>query len=153
MDTDSTDYFPPRPPSIISSINSLYDQYRLHINILKWTGLVVMMALMASTLGIVSSSTTEKNTIKSDCIKVVQTNMENTGNTTMCEYIRKFNILHGCYLSVCKLKHQIVIDFRLFNGENPTTQGIFLDMRQFHYLQRLIPHIAKTIDWIVQRKY
>lgn len=153
MDNDSTYYFPPHQPSIISSLNSLYDQYGIHINILKWTGFVVMMALIASTLGILSSLTTEKSMIKSDCIKVVQTNMENTGNTTMCEYIRKFNILHGCYLSVCKLKNQIVIDFRLFNGENPTTQGIFLDMRQFRYLQQLIPHIAKTIDWIVKRNY
>jgi hypothetical protein len=40
----------------ISSIKSeLYHQYHMHINVLKWTGVIVLLGLIASTLGVSSN--------------------------------------------------------------------------------------------------
>lgn len=35
--------------------SSLSDIYEIHINILKWTGVVILLALTASTLGVTSN--------------------------------------------------------------------------------------------------
>jgi hypothetical protein len=39
--------------SLASSIRSIYEQYAIHINIVKWTGVLVMLALTTTTLVII----------------------------------------------------------------------------------------------------
>ena len=145
---NTADYYPKHTPSTISSKNSMYYKYGTHINILKWSGSIVMFALVASTLGILSSWKKQKISSESDCIKIAYKTMEIANNKTTCDYIKTYDILHGCHISVCKLRDKIGVDFRLFNGDTPTTKGLFINMKQWNYLQRIIPHITKTIDRI-----
>ena len=46
---------PWRVGSVASSILELYHEYHMHINVLKWTGVIVLLSLTAVTLGITSS--------------------------------------------------------------------------------------------------
>jgi len=50
---DSLDYIAQHVRT--SSLSDIYNQYEIDINILKWTGVVVLLALTASTLGVTSN--------------------------------------------------------------------------------------------------
>jgi hypothetical protein len=132
---DTADYYPEHTPSTISSKNSMYYKYGTHINIMKWSGSIVMFELVASKLGILSSWKKQKIPRESNCIKYAYKTMEIVNNKTTCDYVKAYDILHGCHISVCKLRGKIGIDFCLFNGEIPTTKSLFLNTRQWNYLQ------------------
>ena len=104
--------------------------------------------MVASTLGILSSWKKQKIPRERNCIKYAYKTMEIVNNKTTCNYIKTYDILHEGHISVCKLRDKIGVDFCLFIGEIPTTKGLFLNMRQWNYLQRSIPHITNTIDRI-----
>ena len=97
-----------------------------------------MLALVSSTLGILSSMKKNKLAVDSDCIKFEYKTMEIPNNETACEYIKTYDIMYGCHISVCKHRDQIGIDFRLFKGRTPTAKGILLNKRQWDYLQKII---------------
>ena len=76
-----------RMGSISSSISELYHQYHMHINVLKWTGVIVLLGLTASTLGVSSNLFHMEKSYwnEYDCIRI---HGQPNFNQTLCFNIR-----------------------------------------------------------------
>ena len=135
----------PSQSSIASSLSSLYEKYNIHINILKWTGVVVLLAMMSTSLAITSNMTRNSFQNSSDCIKITTTSDDRRFNDTLCKYIKTFDLPEQYKLSVCSYQQQVRIDIRYFIGDKATIRGIHLNKLQWAYLQRLTPHINSAV--------
>ena len=59
---------------------------------------------------------------------------------------------NGYYTTVCLYQNQVRIDLRQFLDGKATIKGLILNLRQWNYLQRLIPHLNKAIREAKQQK-
>ena len=78
-----------RVGSVASSISELYHEYQMHINVLKLTGVIVLLSLTAASLGITSSvyKMDRMHWNSTDCIKIQeQPNL----NQTLCSTLSRF---------------------------------------------------------------
>jgi hypothetical protein len=97
--------------SISSSISELFHQYHMHINVLKWTGVIVLLGLTTSTVGVSSNffHMEKSHWNESDCIR-------NRGqpnfNQTLCLHIRLFRLPQEYYATICKYGNRIILDIR-----------------------------------------
>ncbi|CAC5369825.1 unnamed protein product [Mytilus coruscus] len=100
---------------------------------LKWTGVVVILILSASTLwitcGVYESS--KHNTNMTDYIKIDQ-NFD--FNQSLCSFIRHFGLPGEFVLTTCEYNSRTIIDVRQFLNHKPTIKGISLTLIQWNYL-------------------
>lgn len=134
--------------SITSSLNSVYDQYERHINVLKWTGLIILLGLAGSTLGISSNlyQFEKSHAYGKDCIQIRNKVDVHNFNNTVCSYIKRFQLPAGYIATVCRQDGITVIDIRMFINNKPTIRGIPLSADQWKYLLSLKGHIDRAIQ-------
>jgi len=127
-----------------SSLSNIYNQYEMHINILKWTGVVVLLALTASTLGVTSNLYTSENPHhnESDYIKKYPSQ---PFNSSLCSYIKPFQLPNAYFLTLCKYKASTIVDIRQFLNNKPTVRGIALTSNQLNYLLSIKQHVSRAI--------
>lgn len=129
-------------PSLRSSFGSLYKNYDFHLNVLKMTGIVVLLSIMSATLAITSNLHVCKN--ETDCIRLVTASKP--FNNTLCSYLKRYPLPDDYFVTVCAYHGDVRIDVRKFIHDQPTALGYFLNTRQWMYLKRLVPHIDKYIS-------
>jgi len=133
--------------SIRSSLSSLYKNYDVHLDILKITGVIVLLSIMSATLAITSNLykvDTTKNV--TDCIRLTAQMEDQQFNTTLCRYIKQYPLPENYFVTICSYQGEIRIDFRKFINNYPTIQGVYLNTRQWNYLKRLSSRIDEAID-------
>ena len=132
--------------SIRSSLSSLYKNYDFHLDILKITGVIVLLSIMSVTLAI-TSNLYKVDTIKNvtDCIRLTAQTEDQQFNTTLCRYIKQYPLPENYFVTICSYQGEIRIDFLNFINNYPTIQGLYLNTRQWNYLKILTPHIEKCI--------
>ena len=133
-----------RVGSVASSISELYHEYHMHINVLKWTGVIVLLSLTAASLGITSSvyKMDRMHWNSTDCIKIQeQPNL----NQTLCSYIKSFRLPSEYYVTVCRYGNRTLIDMRQFLHQKPTIKGVSLSVRQWTYMTAIRRHITSAI--------
>ncbi len=127
------------PASLRSSASSLYRNYDFHLNVLKLTGVVVLLALMTATLALI----TNPCTYSSDCIELKTS--EVPMNTSLCSYAKQFPLPKDYIVTVCTYQERVRIDVRRFIGDRATILGYFLNTEQWNHLKQLIPKIDQAI--------
>ena len=133
-----------RVNTVASSLSNLYHQYDIHINVLKWTGIIVMMSLTAATLGITNNlyQLEKVHWNSTDCIKIQE---QPNFNQTLCSYIKPFRLPNEYYVTVCKYGNRTLIDIRQYLNQRPTIKGVSLSTRQWTYLMTIRHHITRAI--------
>jgi hypothetical protein len=101
----------------------LQEQYGFHINILKWTGVVVLLALMTTTLALTSRHNVNNNV--TDCLKI-KSESHHEFNNTLCDFIKQFRLPENYYITVCLYQHSILI--RQFISGKATIKGLSLSL-------------------------
>ena len=140
---DILPYHHVRGNSVTSSLYNLYNQYEIHINILKWTGVIVLFCVTASTLGVTSNLyIKEKSHNGTDCIKIYQSPQL---NSSLCSYIETFRLPSDYFLTVCKYQSSTIIDIRQFLNNKPSIRGISLTSNQWTYIQSIRQHITRAL--------
>lgn len=129
-------------PSLRSSFSSLYMNYDFRLDILKITGIIVLLSIMSATLAITRNLHVCKN--ETDCIRLVKA--DQPLNNTLCSYLKRYALPDDYFITVCSYQGDIRIDVRKFIQDQPTPLGYFLNTRQWMYLKRLIPHIDQAIN-------
>jgi len=83
----------------------------------------------------------------SDCIKLatIPVTIDQQFNSTLCSYMKQFEMPREYYVTVCVYQKEVRIDFRQFINGQPTIKGLYFDVRQWSYLKRLVPNIDTTI--------
>ena len=118
----------PSQSSIVSNLSSLYEQYNIHITILKWTGVIVLLTVMTISLAITSNAANYSDKLKSDCLRITTPLFEEINkelNETLCQHITQFDLTEQHKVTVCLYQQQIRIDIRYFIGNKTTIRGIF----------------------------
>lgn len=141
---------PSMTPSISSSLESTYERYWIHINILKWTGVVVLLALTTTSLSMVVNLKTVKCVNStSDCIKILSTSPPNFSlpdiNNTFCRDIKQYPLPDEYFATVCRYQGQLRIDIRRFINGKASIRGIALNVRQWNYLLQIHSFINAAI--------
>ena len=88
-----------RHSRLTSSLSSLYKNYDIHMDIVKITGVLVLLSLMSVTLAITNNlHVCESKTNSSDCIKLVTipVTINQQFNYTLCSFIRSTMLLCVC---------------------------------------------------------
>lgn len=133
----------PSQSSIASTLSSLYDEYNIHINILKWTGVVVLLALMSTSIAL-TSSTTRPSRNNSDCrsISTTKNAWVDDMNDTLCSYVKEYDLTEEYKVTVCLNDKKVTIAIRekKRNGE-----GIFMNKRDWNYLRNLMPYVTRAV--------
>lgn len=132
-----------------SSLSSLYQNYDFHLDIVKITGVLVLLSLMSATLAITNNlHVCESRQNVSDCIKITTKpyDIDRQYNSSLCDYVRQFDLPQQYRATVCLYEKEVRIDFRLFMNGHPTIKGLYFNTRQWKYLKRLVPHIDKSIS-------
>ena len=135
---------PWRVGSVASSIPELYHEYHMHINVLKWTGVIVLLSLTAAALGITSSvyKMDRMQWNSTNCIKIQeQANL----NQTLCSYIKSFRLPNEYYVTVCRYGSRTLIDIRQFLHQKRIIKGISLSVRQWIYMTAIRWDITSAI--------
>ena len=137
---------PWRVGSVASSISELpvYHEYHMHINVLKWTGVIVLLSLTAASLGITSSvyKMDRMQWNSTDCIKIQeQPNL----NQTLCSYIKSFRLPNEYYVTVCRYGNRTLIDIRQCLHQKRIIKGVSLSVRQWTYMAAIRRHITSAI--------
>lgn len=139
--------------SLASSFRSIYEQYAIHINIVKWTGVLVMLALTTTTLVIIKERSTDyiyRN--ESDCKQILlQEEIELNINETYCNYMKQFNLPDNYYVNVCLHNRQIQVDLGHLTDRKARKKGLYFNLRQWNYLRMLMPHLSNAISEAKQR--
>lgn len=95
----------PSQSSVVSNISSLYEKYTMHLNIIKWTGAVILLTLMSTSLALTSAMTKKKSdhTNYTDCIKIKgAVDDQNSGiNNTLCGYFKQFPLPEQLKVTIC----------------------------------------------------
>ena len=133
-----------RMDSISSSISELFHQYHMHINVLKWTGVIVLLGLTASTLGVSSNLFHMEKWCwnESDCIRI---HGQPNFNQTLCSHIRSFQLPREYYATVCKYGNRTILDNRQFLNLKPSIKWISLSITQWSYLLPIRQHITRAM--------
>lgn len=133
--------------SVTSSLMNMYHQYEIHINVLKWTGVIVLFIFTASTLWITGSLYLSSNMSKHNMnVSNYDINEQNlTFNQSLCSYIKHFRLPGEFMLTVCEYNKRTIIDIRQFLNNKPTIKGISLSQRQWDYLRSIIQYITRVI--------
>lgn len=130
-----------RSYSVRSSASSLYRNYDVHLDILKLTGIVVLLAIMAATLALITH--VHPCHYDTDC-KEIQIS-EVPMNDSLCSYVEQFSLSDDYTLTVCNYQTKVRIDVRKFIGGHPTILGYFINTAQWNQLKRLTPKIDRAI--------
>jgi hypothetical protein len=133
-----------RMGSISSSISELYHQYHMHINVLKWTGIIVLLGLTTSTLGVSSNLFHMEKSYwnESDCIRI---HGQPNFNQRLCSHIRSFRLPQEYYATVCKYGNRTILDIRQFLNLKPSIKWISLSITQWSYLLSIRQHITRAM--------
>ncbi|OOZ35901.1 hypothetical protein BOW52_11060 [Solemya elarraichensis gill symbiont] len=126
--------------------------------VLKWTGVIVMISLLAATLGIFANLMKRDPVYKSDCINVQDHNVADVNetlcieqteipdlNNSLCTYARQYALSNNYFVTVCRYHGIVRIDVRLFLNGIATIRGIFLNNKQWNSLWRLRSQINGDI--------
>ena len=82
-----------RHSRLASSLSSLYQNYDIHMDIVKITGVLVLLSLMSATLAITNTlHVCESKNNSSDCIKLVTipVTISQQFNSTLCNFMKQF---------------------------------------------------------------
>lgn len=142
-----------RHSSIRSSISSLCRNFDIHLDIVKFTGVVVLLSIMSATLTLTSniySSEKSRNTTMIDCIRLPT--IDSSHQLSLCSYIKQYSLPGDYYVTICTYQGYIRVDVRLFLEGKPTIKGFFLNTNQYRYFKRLTPHIDKAIELARKRQ-
>lgn len=137
--------------SIRSSLSSIYRNYDFHFDLIKMTGLVVLLSLISATL-VMTNSVYQMEKVynkSSDCNELLTKltyDSNDQGNNTLCDYLKDFKLPEEYYVTVCRYQQVTNIDFRKFINGKPTIQGLYLNLRQWNYLKRLYKYIDMAIE-------
>ena len=141
--------------SIRSSLSSIYQNYDFHFDIIKMTGIIVLLSLLSTTLVMTNSvykMEKAKKHNKSDCIHSftpeVTFDSQGQWNETLCDYMKQFPLPEDYYVTVCLYQKTVRIDFRKFINGKPTILGFYLKLNQWNYLKRLQKYIDLSIKEI-----
>lgn len=129
------------PASLRSSVSSIYRNYDFHFDVLKLTGVVVLLSVMAATLGLVSNI--RPCQYETDCKRLEAT--EVPMNNSLCTYAKQFDLPNDYVVTVCTYQERVRIDVRKFVGNQPTILGYFLQTNEWNQLKRLTPSIDEAI--------
>jgi hypothetical protein len=120
MSLQSLNYLDDQPKqlrmgSISSSISELFHQYHMHINVLKWTGVIVLLGLTTSTLGVSSNLFHMEKSHWNESDRIRNRGQPNF-NQTLCLHIRLFRLPQEYYATgtVCKYGNRTILDIRQF---------------------------------------
>lgn len=127
--------------SVRSSVSSLYRNYDFHLDVLKLTGVVVLLSIMAATLGLVVHWIPCQ--CETDCIKLKTTRP--LLNDSACTYVKQFDLPEYYVVTVCTYEERVRVDVRKFIGGQPTILGYFLSTEQWNHLKRLTSRIDSAI--------
>ena len=84
-----------------------------------------------------------RETNAKDCIQISTTNQQT--NSTLCQYVKQFDLTGGYYATVCSYAGRVRLDLRQFIDERATIKGIALDMKQWNELKIHGPTIESAI--------
>lgn len=151
----SLENLPPlsRFASIRSSLSSIYQNYDFHFDIIKMTGIIVLLSLLSATLVMTNSVyEMERKHNGSHCIRLPgQTYDSNEQwNSTLCDYMKQFPLPEEYFITVCLYQKTVRIDFRKFINGKPTILGFYLKLNQWNYLKRLQKYIDLSIKELTQ---
>ncbi|CAG2254271.1 unnamed protein product [Mytilus edulis] len=124
----------PSQLSLASNLSSMYEKYSMHLDVIKWTGVVVMLALMSTSLAVTSEMSRRVPTNQTDCkrITIAHKNSDPTMNNTTCKYFEQFDLPGHYKVTVCLFRKQVQVDIR-----HHKRCGILFSTKQWRYLQRL----------------
>ena len=126
-----------------SSLSSLYEQYAVHIKIIKLTGIVTLVSMVAVTLSITTNLYTLEHRRNGTDITIQPPVTVN--NSSLCHFIKQFALPDHYFVTVCPYQNEIRLYNRQFINGRPTIKGVYLTMKQFNFLERLLPHLLKEI--------
>ena len=126
-----------------SSLSSLYKQYAVHIKILKLTGIVTLVSMVAVTLAITTNIYTLEHRRNGTDLTIQPPVTVN--NSSLCHFIKQFALPDHYFVTVCLYQNEIRLDIPLFINGRPTIKGVYLTIKQFDFLKRLLPHLHKEI--------
>lgn len=131
--------------SIRSSLSSIYRNYDFHLGIIKITGICIMLSLICTTLVLTSSLyKIDKGYNKTECIQLLDKS-DFPWNDTHC--IQLFELPDNeLYVRVCRYQESVILDIRRFHRGQATSIGLYLNLNQWNYLERLQNAIDKSID-------
>ena len=66
-------------------------------------------------------------------------------NSSLSHFIKQFALPDHYCVTVCLYQNEIRLDIRQFINGRPTIKGVYLTMKQFDFLKRLLPHLHKEI--------
>lgn len=75
-----------RRSSIASSLATIYEQYNVHFSIIKWVGVLVMVAMTLTSLAFTSELKKKEFTA---CMNILTTESTPDLNGTLCDYIKQ----------------------------------------------------------------
>ena len=125
--------------SIVSGLSSLYDRYTIHINILKWTGVVVLLALTSTSIA-VTSSTAELS------LSIAANDRESSANDTLCSYVKHYDLTEQYKVTVCLYSQKVSIAIREFVNGKAVANGILMKKVDWKYLQHLVPYVNSAVE-------
>ena len=131
-----------RRSSIASSLATIYEQYNVHLSIIKWVGVFVMVALISTSFAFTSELKKKEFT---NCMKMLTTESTPDLNGTLCDYIKQCALPSDYYVTVCSYQGLVKLDVRKFIGRKVTVKGIAMNTNQWNYLQRLVPRINSAM--------
>ena len=138
----------PSQLSLASDMASIYEKYSMHIDVIKWTAVVVILALMSTSVAVTSGMSRRLPKNNTDCKKIT-IDYGSSGvviNKTTCGYLKQFDLPGYYKVTVCSFQKQVWIDighFKDFKQNN----GVLLNAKQWRYIQRL----RTTINDAVKR--
>ena len=117
-----------RTSRLRSSLSSLYQNYYFHLDIVKITGVLVLLSLMSATLAITNIlHVCQSRHNISDCIQLGTHSIDdmNSFNSSLCDYIQQLDLPQQYHVTICRYQKEVRIDFRQFINEHPTSKGLY----------------------------
>jgi len=101
-----------RTSSVIFNLSSVYNNYKVHLDILKLTGVIVLFSVMTATLTVTNNlSKTNRILNNSDCVRIMTNEVDTVEwNTTLCSYFKQYPLPDYFYATICSYQVEIRID-------------------------------------------
>jgi hypothetical protein len=132
-----------------SSLSSIYPNYNFHFDIIKMTGILVLLSLLSATLVMTNSvyemERKHKVLIASDCLDR-HTILMNNGTAPCVTTWNNFHFQRNIWL-VCLYQKTVRIDFRKFINGNPTIQGFYLKTKSVKLSEE-----NSKVHWLVDKR-
>lgn len=125
--------------SLRSSVSSLYRNYDFHLDVMKLTGVVILLSLMTATLSLVI----HMDGGRTDPVELTKGKV--ILNASLCTYAEQFPLPQNFFVTVCTYQAEIRIDVRKFIGDTPTILGYFVNEKQWNHLKKLVPSIDQAV--------